>query len=78
MRRTAPLVVNFMSRRVRWRVGSKLLAEATVKLDAKKGEKRCAEESPDRSVRRKAGVQITTHLNEDLGSNGMFLAGRCS
>ena len=45
---------------------------------AKKGEKRGGEESPDRGVRKKAGVQVTTHLDEDLGSNGMFLAGRCS
>ena len=41
---------------------------------AKKGEKRSGEESPDHGVGRKAAVQVTTHLNEDLGSNGMFLA----
>ena len=45
---------------------------------AKKGEKRGGEKSPDSGVERKAGVQVTTHLNEDLGSNGVFLAGRCS
>ena len=45
---------------------------------AKKGEKRSGEESPDHGVGKKAAVQVTTHLNEDLGSNGMFLAGRCS
>ena len=45
---------------------------------AKKGEKRGGEKSPDRGVGRKAGVQVTTYLNEDLGSNGVFLARGCS
>ena len=45
---------------------------------AKKGEKHGGEESPDRSMRRMAGVKETIHLNDDLGSNRMFLAGCCS
>ena len=41
MRRNAPDAVNLMSWRVRWRLGSNEVAEATVKFDFRRKEKRC-------------------------------------
>ena len=32
----------------------------------------------DRDVKRKAGVQMTTHVKEHFGSDGMFPVERCS
>lgn len=43
MRRTAPDLVNLMSWRERWRVGSNKVAEGTVKLDLRRKEKKAVQ-----------------------------------
>jgi len=40
MRRTVPCDVNLMSSRQRWRLGSKLVGEDTVRLDFRRKEKK--------------------------------------
>ena len=54
MRRTAPCDVNLMSSRQRWRVGSKLEGEDTVRLDFRRKEKKATVKRPQMAA--SAGV----------------------